>query len=522
MLVCFFLLAANQKSDEIPPISELALQFREIMKEDVPTFVVATAPSFFSYDPLKADYARNIDTMRLLYATPLEMDTEGQYSSRVLEQFYFDSKENRIIFQMKSDVRYEDGSLITIDDIGMSIKRMMYSHSIFPVIKEIKGREEWLNSKNPLSTYPKGMKIDRTKGILEIFLNKPVKSPLFRFSLELFSIIPSSCVDPFHNTLICERPPFSGRYKLSDNIITKKNKKASFPVFIKFDARAQNVPKQLWIAFMSPTRIVEYANDFNDKTVIKTNEIDIPNFQKETLVKKLKVYSGPKLLYSVMTLNPLSKTFDNKRVRQYFAMKLRESVIDYGFQAEGSIFTNLLIGYIPLAELNKGIPPFSKKEESEILAHLRKYPPSFLKDQGTILHPFSYILSSTLKKLEIHELKALETGEYEDLWAKGLITLLAASCGFWPIDPSGDIRMVFTPGMHRFVILDKEVSNLVGNMKSNDKKSHEEFNRYIFEDSKMIITTNYSRIFFMSKKISHYVAYGISGPQPWFFFKNLE
>ncbi len=516
----FCLIASAEESKVFPKLEELQMQFREIMKEDVPTFVVSTAPPFVSFDPDKADYARNIDTMRLLYATPLEMDEEGQYTSTVLERFYFDAKDNKIIFQIKSGLRFEDGSIISIDDIGMAIKRMIYSHSIFPVIKEIKGREVWLKSKNPLTTYPSGMKIDQNKGILEIYLDKPVASPLFRFSLELFSIIPSFCIDPIHNTLKCEKPPFSGRYKLGDNVITKKNKKAAFPSFIKFEARTEGVPKTMWIAFMSPARIIEYANDYNEKTIIKANEIDIPNFQKDTLLKKLKVYSGPRLLYSVITLNPRSKTFQDKRVRQYFAMKYREAVQEYGFEAEGSIFTKLLIGYLPLSELKKSIPPFSKKEEAKILEHLKKFPPIFLKDEGTILHPFVYILSDTLKKMGVPERQPMEKGEYDDLWNRGEISLRPASCGFWPIDPTGDIRMVFTPGMHRFVILDEKITKLVANLKNNDKISHEEFNRYIFEDSKMVMTTNYARIFFMSKKSSLYVPYGISGPQPWFFFEK--
>lgn len=518
----FYLLGASSEPKPNPKLSELEIQFREIMKEDVPTFVVATAPAFFSFDPLKATYARNIDTMRLLYATPLEMDTEGQFSSTVLERFYFDSKDNKIIFQAKSDARYEDGSLITIDDIGMAIKRMVHVHPNASVLEAIRGKNEWLKTKNPLTTYPDGIKVDRKKGILEIYFDKPVESPLFRFSIEWFAIIPSSCIDPIANTLKCEQPSFSGRYKLSDNIITQNNKKASFPVFIKLKSRVTNVPKYLWIAFMSPTRIIEYANDFNEKTVIKANEIDIPNFQKQTLEKKLKVYTGPKVLYSVITLNPKSKTFENKRVRQYFAMKFRESVKDYGFEPEGSIFTNLLIGHIPLPELNKMIAPFSKKEETEILAHLKQFPPVFLKDAGILLHPFTYVISATLKKMGLPEIQPVEIGEYEDLWGKGLISIRPATCGFYPIDPSGDLRSVFTPETHPFVILDKEVSNLVSKIKYNDKKSHEEFNRYIFEDSKMVVTTNYSRIFFMSKKASLYIAYGISGPQPWFFFKNLK
>ncbi len=505
-----------------PKVEEIQQQFREIMKEGNPTFVVATAPPLFSFDPLKADFARNIDTMRLLYATPLEMDTEGHYTSTVLDKFYFDSMYNKIVFELKPNIRYDDGNLMSIDDVGMAIKRMAYTHSIFPVMKEIKGLQQWLKTKNPLTTYPDGIKVDKNKGVLEIHLNGPVSSPLFRFSLELFSIVPTSCIDPIANSLRCEIPPFSGRYKLGDHMITKINKKAHYPTFVKFEARSSNVPKHMWIAFMSPTRIVEYADDFHDTTVIKANEIDIPNFQNGTLLKKIKVYSSPKILYSVITLNPNSKTFSPKRVRQYFAMKYRDSVKAYGFEPEGSIFTNLLIGYLPLSELNKMVPSFSAKEEAEILAHLKKNPPVFLKDEGTIIHPFTYILSDTLKKMRLPEVQPIEKGEYDDLWKKGLIALRPATCGFWPIDPTGDIRMVFTPGMHKFVILDDKVSNLVANLKNNDQKSHEEFNRFLFEDSKMVITTNYSRLYFMSKKASLFIPYGISGPQPWFFFKNLK
>lgn len=514
--------SANGNNSETSSLESLASQFREIMKENLPTFVVATATSFFSFDPLDGDFARNIDTMRLLYATPLEMDAEGKYTSTVLDKFHFESKSNKIVFKIKDNVHYDDGSTISIDDIGLSIKRMMLTHPDFPTIKEIKGIESWRKLNYPLNSYPEGLKIDRDRGILEIYLKTYVEAPLFRFSLELFSIIPSVCIDLNTNKLKCDVPAFSGRYRLSDNVISKSNKKAEFPVFIKFQSRGPGVPKNMWIAFISPVRIIEYADDFNDVTIIKANEIDIPNIQKGTLSKKLAIYSSPKILYSVISLNPASKTFKDKRVRQYFAMKFRNAVKEYGFEPEGSIFTSLLIGYIPLTELMKMIPPFSKEEESRILNHLKAYPPVFLKEKATKLHPFTYILSATLKSMGLPDVQPLETGDFKSLWEKGDLAIRPATCGFWPIDPTGDIRMVFTAGLHAFVINDTKVSKLIEKLKYRDKKSHVELNRHIFEDSKMAITTNYSRLYFMSKKASLFLPYGISGPQPWFFFREIK
>lgn len=521
-ILCFFCLSFQSLGnvDDQKDLNNLQLQFREIMKENTPTYVVATASPFFSFDPLSGDSARNKDTMRMLYATPLEMDAEGQYTSTVLEKFYFDAKSNKVVFKIKDSILFDDGSIMTIDDIALSIKRMALKHPKFPVIKNIKGIAAWIRSKTPLTTYPEGLKVDKEKGILEIHLMEFEAAPLFRFSLELFSIIPTSCIDLITSSLKCKIPPFSGRYKLGDNIITNLKKKAEYPVFIKFESRVSGVPQHMWIAFMSPLRIVEYLNDFNDVTVIKSNEIDIPNFQKVTLLKKLQAYFGPKVLYSVVTLNPASKTFKDKRVRQYFAMKYREATKDYGFEPEGSIFTNLLIGYIPLFELNKMVPSFTKKEEAEILNHLKKNPPIFLKNNSTNLHPFTYILSTTLKKLGLPEVHPLKEGDFESLWKRGTLSIRPATCGFWPIDPTGDIGMVFTPGFHPFVVLDKNILNLMSKLKHKDKKSHIDFNRYIFEDSKMVITTNYSRVYFMSKKASLFIPYGISGPYPWIIFKS--
>lgn len=524
VLLFFFLSSNSFAQDATPSLDELASQFRAIMKEEQATFVVTTAGALFSYDPLKADYARNIDAMRLLYATPLEMNENGALSSTVLENFKFDAQTNKITFILRSDVHYEDGSLMTIEDLGLAIKRMMIGHEIFPVIREIVGIKEWLKQKYPLKSLPKGMVIDETKRSLEIQLGGRVTEPLFRFSLELFSIIPSRCVDMEKSTLICPVPPFSGRYRLGNNLITKVGKKAFYPVFVKFESRSNSsdYPKDMWLAFMSPARIVEYAADFNNFTVIKANEIDIPNFQRQILTEKMKVYSGPKLLYSVITLNPKSKTFATKRVRQYFAMKFREGVREYGLEPQGSIFTALLIGYLPLKDLQKRIPSFSKKEEIEIIKHLKKYPPVFIKDAATGLHPFTYIFSSVLKKLEIPELEPIVKGEYADLWERGVLALRPASSGFWPMDPTGDIRMVFTPGMHAFVVQEPKISKLVADLRDGDKNSHESLNRFMFEDSKMAITTNYSRIYFVAKNSPIFMPYGISAPQSWSFFKKSK
>jgi ABC-type transport system substrate-binding protein len=168
---------------------------------DMKHFVISWVGSPSSWDPLDFDNAQNLFTARMLYATPVEASPTGDLVSRVLESFAVNSDSTVITLTVAPNLKFEDATPLTADDVAFAIARMAFVRPKFPVLESILGLDMWRKSSQPLKGYPQGISVsDR---VVTIQLNKSELRPLFRFSLEPFSIIPRRCVDTATNKLKC-------------------------------------------------------------------------------------------------------------------------------------------------------------------------------------------------------------------------------------------------------------------------------------------------------------------------------
>ena len=190
--------------------------FGAIMNE----YIITETDQPTSLDPLDGDQTQNLPVVRMIYSTPLEIDASDRITSLVLEKFNYDKKTQTIHWTVKKGLKYSNGDEITVSDVAFSVLRMALARPKFPVIDLIAGLNEWIGQASPLTTMPKGITIHGQD--IAIKLTKDHPHPLFRFCLELFSIIPKKC----------------GRYTIEsrkENIIQfKKRSEMSGPEAISF------------------------------------------------------------------------------------------------------------------------------------------------------------------------------------------------------------------------------------------------------------------------------------------------
>ena len=137
-----------------------------------------------SFAPLDGDKWQNMPLARMIYLTPIEISSEDELVSTILESFTYDQKKKKMEWTVKSGLTYNNGEKITVEDVVFSVLRMMYRMPLFPVIKNILGIDNWKKGPDPLNSLPEGIKVSRNN--IEIFFNKKIKAPFFRFCLELF------------------------------------------------------------------------------------------------------------------------------------------------------------------------------------------------------------------------------------------------------------------------------------------------------------------------------------------------
>jgi len=147
----------------------------------------------YSLDPLEADITNNMDLIKLRYLTPIEIDHTDKFRSTILSRYDFNPAESVMIWQVRDDLKYSDGSAITTADVVLTIKRMALKRPGFPVLGSIKGLKEWAQKKDALKQDIPGLSV--SKNTIKIRFDRKIKNPYFQFTLPIFAIQPSRCFD---------------------------------------------------------------------------------------------------------------------------------------------------------------------------------------------------------------------------------------------------------------------------------------------------------------------------------------
>ena len=475
----------------------------------------------YSFDPLDADRHENLPAARMLYATPIEIAQDNTLVSQVLESFTYAQEQRVMTWKIRSGITYSDGSAIQPRDVALAVVRMLRERPDFPVISEIAGLKEWLSSKVGLRTLPSGISV--TGPQIDIRFQSAVTSPFFRFTLELFSIIPERCIDLNSGKLLCKQIPSSGNY-----VIQSRS-----PQEIVFQQRRKpdgghhvNAPEVLVFRYL-PSRDLTAAGD---GALLNLSEFAIKSRKTDLNQLGYHVKSGPSADFIAMLISPLVKPFDRPECRQVFAAALREVLArDLGDHenTQATLFTKIIPGYLSPDQLIAA-------SADSCLEYLRAHPVPWARFPKENNYYLDGAIERTAERLgvkfgEVITLTGNSSTEWPELFRAGKTAFLPFQTGFWAMDPVGDVRMLFTPNLHKdlgLVANDRKLQALLQELKStpagtDTRLKMEEINRYIFAQSIFNPIFQFKKLY-ASKDASALIEFplAVQQPYPWQIFSR--
>lgn len=481
---------------------------------------------FYSLDPLDADISANLAAARMVYTTPLEVTVDNRLTSQVASEFSYDPSTATIRFVIKTDLKFSDGTDLTVEDVAFSISRMAYSRPRFPVLADIKGLHEWLSTKSPLESFPNGITINGQE--LRIKLDRNIHNPLYRFCLEVFSIVPRSLVDRGTNKLKIHRPPSSGLYVID----SETEHETTFRLW-KSPIDSHRIQTPLKITLRQGPFDFSNVNDFPHKTVLAGFE-DVNRMGNIDLERLgFKVTWTPASSYFAAILNPMVPPFNDPNCRALFAKEFRKAFsqeLSSSAGVEPSFFPRVVSGYLDSSQLDgsrpKGIESCSDR--------LRSVPLKWVQFRGNKRYSyFERILEkmqsqSTLRLSAPGTVSTME--ENKSAFLSGMTALYFFGSGFWPLDPVGDVQMLFTPYLHKHlapVWSDPEVLSRIDRIRLNSDEKNvknlmEDLNRYMYRESIFVPFMHFRR-YFASKSDGTLrdLPLAVQQPYPWQVF-NLQ
>lgn len=500
--------------------------YSQSVKKDHYTYVITETSAATSFDPLDADQTVNLPVARMLYATPLEVDLKGDLTSKILDLFEYNDQTHVMTWKVKSGLKYSDNSDLTSADVAFAVARMVYTRPTFPVIEDIKGVKEWSKSKDALKSLPEGILVDGQT--VKIQFDKKQDHPLFRFCLEIFSVIPKACVDVATNKITCKEIPASGHYKMT----SKTENEFQFEKQDSKSIHGLKAPQNLFFKYMSAQDVVKNANEFDTQTVISGSELRYTIDEIKELQSKVKISFAPASRFVGFVLNPNIGAFKDKKCRQVFAKAFRNAfykIVGDVRESEASIFTDLLPGYLKNEELYNGISSELTAEDIvRCKSQMQSEPIKWLKAKNNPKSIFVVVMEKVFLELGIEPVPPVvqETQKDEDdLFLSGKIAVKGHQNGFWAFDPAGDIQMMMTPNMHKtlqFVSQDAEMQNLIRNLKISglEKSAFIKLNQHIYSQSLFNVFTHVRR-FYAAKDRSLIMEapVSITSPAPWQVFR---
>lgn len=478
-------------------------------------YVITETTPATSFDPLDADKTQNISVMRMMYLTPLEVNSNNVLVSKVLSSFSYNPESRKIIFIVRDNLHFSDGSKLSVIDVELAIKRMAYFRPEFPVIKDIDGVETWAAQKSGLETRPKGIEVK--DNIITITLKRNKLNPLFRFCLELFSIIPHNCVNPKNGRLLCNIPPESGYYKYSssDNETFQFKKRLQM-----IDTHSREGFETINFNYRSLSQLCREQLPIN--TVVTGGELDfITSEDCKKRMSSMAVHWLPASRFGVLRFNPNVELFKNSNCRATFANEVKNFLqSNYSdLNVELSLFTKIVPGYLPSNRLEK-------KSSSSCLRYFKNKKISLSRLSNSSIAIISNAIIAAAKNLgmNILDVKNLTPEAQLEYFLSGSTPVVAGSSGFWALDPVGDMVMWFTPGLHRtmsFVWNDKRLYSIIDKLdqelNESEQKYHAEIlNMYLSKQSIIAPIVHFKRIYLTNIRADNIsLPQAVTSPAPW-------
>lgn len=470
-----------------------------------------------SWDPLDFDLGNNILLGRMLYSPPFEISKDGQITSYILKSFQMSESGLVLQMQIDSNRKYSDGSNITANDLALSILRMALARPEFPVINSIDGINEWKNKTSPLRSLPAG--ISTLGNQITIRFTSPQRQALFRLSLELFSVIPTNCIDLDTSKLVCDHPPESGRYRLANKITFGAN--LSRIDFVSSD-ESQKTPKNISISYIGNKIIDDFLKTYPG-AIVHTSDLDHSILEIKDFSKNHKVFETPKAWFGVLVMSKYSSVFDheNDRIlfRNRFLNNLSKSQHMITFDIETSLFTEIMPGFVgKKLEISTSVNLSNKKK-------VLRWVSRGISNEVVIksLNDTCAEFSIECEKVPIEKYKS---SNFND----GSIDLLFGKTGFWAKDPLGDLKMLFTPNLHQDLKGIWSDTELLGRINQAAVLEGNDLSAALKNINSMIYSTGLFNVFAHFKyyyltdeiraKDIPWIPQSITEPYPWYLFND--
>lgn len=489
-------------------------------------FIITYSGTPDSFDPLEFDRANNLNLARCLYATPLEFNQEGELTSTVLSKFEYSTENKTVTFKLKKQLLFADGTPIKNGDLLISLKRMLIARPDFPVISKIVGLKAWLREKVPLRSNPSGIRVSDDK--VEIIFSDPVEQPLFRFTLELFSIIPESCVDLVTNKINCSKPSESGRYMTSET----KLKLSTYNLVRRSELEGEaNLIKSLSLSYLPLEEALANLKSTTELTKVLTSTGEVFFRNDLDQLKRMNLKATPLTWHFRLKANTKRESLKDRDIRKYIIDFIRTEIranCPKTAVCDESIFSKLVPGYVDFQspEFLLSLPKIESSKSDRIKARLPK--------QLTWISTKSRndVLEDAFAKLcEVHNISCTRlapgTAESTEAIANGTYDFIVNGTGFWALDPFGDIKMLFTPQMHKVLqdlAEDTELQAMIEKLNSpsfeNKNEEAKKLNIYIHEQYIYNVFAHFSFVFLSDSDSINEATIPQSGtlPSPWMFF----
>lgn len=475
------------------------------------TYIITDTKEPDSFDPLEADSSNNLPMMRMLYASILQVNSKNELYSILLKSFSYNSAEKKISLIINTFETYSDGTSVTPKDIVISILRVALNNPNFPVTKDILGIENWRLLNSPLLKLPDGITISENK--IEISLSKQYENPLFRFCLELFTVIPEKCFDLKTNKMICNLPPSSGYYEIEkreSNIILfkKRNLKENPSENIFYDN----------IEFKYISLEEQCSTSLKENEIIASNELSFLNLSCRKDIKASQIKWLPASRFGMILINPNMAPFNDEKNRRIFSNEVRRVLESEKLIVEASIFTKLIPGYLSRNQLKEQDELDDKKLRGTIL-YLPKFSNAVNKQTINAI-----LVAAKNFEMKIIELNNTPGNESINKFLANEASLVIGSSGFWAQDPIGDLSMFFSENLHKplaFVWKSKKTNLKISEIENETdplkvKTLMEQLNRQLYNESLIAPVMHFRRLFITHENIkSLNLPMAVTSPAPW-------
>lgn len=258
----------------------------------------------FNYDPVERNYITLQFLFRSTYSTLFKLDSRLRVYPLLLENY--EQKGKTVIFQIKKDARFSDGSPITSTDVIRSIEAgMRHSSCPNPVYKAIEGGEEFFQGK---TQHCSGIKYQGPK-VVEIRIKDENVDFAYYFTASIMSILPQHR----NRDRKAGNMSFSGTFRVVN--FQKKEKES----VVTLEQNPYYIGKKSKIE----TLVVHFYHKYTDfEKAIRKGEPDLFLYNRHIMPPrsryKYNYFKTPSFGSFYFKLNASRGPFRDKRLRTFF------------------------------------------------------------------------------------------------------------------------------------------------------------------------------------------------------------